>query len=47
MRFLTVIPFAAIVVACGTETVSRSIRFVDLERAGPSSTPPQTTALRL
>ena len=35
------------VTPCGTETVSRPFRFVDLERAGPGSTPPQTTALRL
>ena len=36
------------VTPCGTETVSRPFRFVDLERAGPpSSTPFQTSALRL
>ncbi len=32
---------------CGTETMSRPFRFVDIERAGPSSTPSKTTALRL
>jgi len=45
-RFVSPVTVPA-VTPCGTETVSRSIRFVDLERAGPSSTPPQTTALRL
>jgi len=32
---------------CGIETMSRPFRFVDLERAGPSSTSFQTTVLRL
>jgi len=32
---------------CGTEIMSRPFPFVDLERAGPSSIPSQTTALRL
>jgi hypothetical protein len=32
---------------CGTEIMSRPFRSVDLERAGPSPTPSQTTALRL